>query len=306
MIFCSGSGIDANPSAREAAVLAAASMEGASASPNEIAASFAALRAISIFEAVVSYRLLASAVNALFASHDSRPVSMLLLSMSFAPVSRSITCAFSVPLMPRSESVLAASPPLFDTRARPSTKEVSAVTGSLFHAAENSDALMPDTRAKSSSFLPLDNTCVFIMSMTREITPPPSCASMPTDDIALASASTSDSLAPTCLAAPAMRCAMLTMSRSVEAPSLPSATSAEPKRCTPAVPSRSIVPITLEICAMAVAASSAERFVDSPRPIMVSVNPTRSLRFTPSWPAASATPAISSCVAGRVRVSPRN
>ena len=61
-----------------------------------------------------------------------------------------------------------------------------------------------------------------------------------------------------------------------------------------------------EMRAREVAASSAVRFVVSPRSIIVLVNAATSSALMPSWPAASATPAISVCVAGRVVARPRS
>ena len=53
------------------------------------------------------------------------------------------------------------------------------------------------------------------------------------------------------------------------------------------------------------AACSAERFVVSPRSIIVRVKSTTCSVWMPSWPAASATAAISACDAGSSRASPR-
>ncbi len=91
------------------------------------------------------------------------------------------------------------------------------------------------------------------------------------------------------------------MSRSVDAPLLPSATSVDPSRDT----SAGAVCMMFISCASEVAASSLVRFVASPRSIMTFVNPTTSAAFTPSCPAASATAAISACEAGSTFVRSR-
>src|SRR5690606_12952461 len=67
-----------------------------------------------------------------------------------------------------------------------------------------------------------------------------------------------------------------------------------------------LVPMMLDRRASAVAASSADRSVVVPSAIIVRVNLTTSSRLTPSAPAASATAAISLCVAGSSRARPRN
>ena len=172
---------------------------------------------------------------------------------------------------------------------RPSTKDDTAPAASFCHAVRNSAAVMPAVCAIRSSESPPWRVALSICLNVLLMAVPPASASMPTDDNADAKPSTSCSDMPTELPAAAIRWAIDTMSRSVEAPALPSATMVEPRLST----SSCEVPITFMSCASDVAASSADRFVVSPRSIMTRVNAATSSMPTPSWPAASATAAIS-------------
>ena len=71
-------------------------------------------------------------------------------------------------------------------------------------------------------------TSLSMVDMMVEIAVPPASASMPMDDSAVASPSTSASVRPMDLPAPAMRMAMCEMSASVVAKLLPKATMVEP------------------------------------------------------------------------------
>ncbi|MNY43079.1 hypothetical protein D3C86_1780150 [compost metagenome] len=133
---------------------------------------------------------------------------------------------------PRSARVANTSPPAALMRPRPSMKVAIASAGSSLNAFWNSDEDMPATSAKRSSSSPPADTDIAMSVMIREIAEPPASASMPTDASAFANPRTCASVRPTTRPAPAMRCAICTMSRSVDAPSLPSATSAAPRLST--------------------------------------------------------------------------
>ena len=163
-------------------------------------------------------------------------------------------------------------------RSSPATNICTAVTGSRCHCAANCWAETPATLAKASNLSPPDLTAEFMEIMARDIADPPSSAWMPTEAIALASDSTPASDAPATFPAPDSRCASARISDSVEAPALPRATRVAAKLST----SSPLVPITLAICAMLVAASSAVRLVVSPRSIMTRVKPRMSACLTPS------------------------
>lgn len=92
------------------------------------------------------------------------------------------------------------------------------------------------------------------------------------------------------------------MSCSVDAPSLPRATSAY----SAWMPRTARPPCTLPSFARPAAASSDVRSATLPRSIMVRVNAATSARFTPSSTAASATAAICSCAVGSVLARPRS
>ena len=283
-----------------------ATIAGPMESPMVIAASRMLLRATCILAAVVSARLANSSCAAEPAAHAFCPSSRDVESKSPAPAILSSAEVTRTSDWPNSSRTVKTSPPEALIRPRPWVKALTACAGRSSNARANSWVVMPATSAnRTRSSLPV--LTALLMSMrTDENAVPPASASMPTDARALDTASKSGSDRPTTLAAPAIRDAMATMSRSVDAPLLPRCTRAAAKRSTPSVPRRSMVPMTLLIWAMDVAASSALRLVVSPSLIIVVVKPTMSLDLTPSCPAASATAAISSWVAGRVFASPRS
>ena len=259
-----------------------AATAGVMASPMVMAASLMLFRAIPSLAPVVSRRLAYSRDSAEFADHACSPSRSDWVSRSPAPAIFSIDDATRTSAIPRSSRVEKTSPPDSLIRPRPWTNKSIACAGRVSNACANWSALTPATWAKASSSSPPALTALDMSMRTLLIAVPPASASTPTDDSALDRARRSDSVIPTTLAAPAIRDAMLKMSRSVEAPLFPSSTRAAANRLTPSVPSRSIVPMTLEICAIDVAASSAVRFVVSPSWIMVSVKPTTSPLATPS------------------------
>ena len=213
-----------------------------------------------------------------FCSQASLPMSRESLRRSPAPASCSMTWVSPVPLTPMSPKVWTTFPPLSLTPLSPLVIMSTARTGSDSNAWANCLEDTPATLARFSRPSPPVFTSSYILFMTRDITPPPSSDWIPTEAMAFARASTSDSVAPASLPAPERRWDISRMSFSVDAPLLPSSTRVEPKRLI----SEPVVPITFAICAIEVDASSAVRFVDSPRSIIVFVNETTSFVFTPS------------------------
>jgi hypothetical protein len=273
--------------------------------PKSIMDSVTLFLATWIFAAFVSYRLAASSCRAVFSSHARAPSARDCESRSPAPAIFSSAPDTRTSDWPRLSRVVKTSPPSALIRPRPCANISSALAGDALKTRANSSADTPATLANfSRSSEPVLIALDMSMS-TLDTAVPPASASIPTEARALDTASRSASVIPTTFAAPAIREAMLRMSFSVLAPLLPRSTRADENRSTPFAPSRSRVPMTLLICAMEVAASSAVRFVVSDRLIMVSVNPRMSPWATPSCPAASATAAISECVDGSVVASPR-
>jgi hypothetical protein len=149
----------------------------------------------------------------------------------------------------------------------PTTTELSALAGSVCHASTNSSAPMPAVCAKSSTSSPPFCTAASMPIMVLLMAVPPAAASMPTEDSAVARASVWCSVMPTCTPAPAIRSDMSTISDSVVAMLLPSATIEEPSWSNLSW----LIPVTLANLASAVAPSVAPRLVASPRSTMVRV-----------------------------------
>ena len=167
----------------------------------------------------------------------------------------------------------------------------NAAAGSLSHRALNCCPVIPATLPKSSSASPPVAEATSILIKALEKAEPPIWASMPTEDSAAAKPSTCASVRPTCLPAPAMRCAISMMGFSVVAKLLPRSTTVELMldNCL------SLVPMMLANCAMVVAASSALRSSQElPRSIMTRVKSERCSVATPSCPPAAMTSLISS------------
>ena len=234
--------------------LAAVPTIGAIAAPTVMSVSFTWFHAILIWLPADSYRLAASSASAEFAAHASPAVLFAAVTVSVAFARRENTDAFSVPRRPTCFNASATSPPDATTPFRPCRNICIAWPGSSRHAAANSSAVTPAMSENCSSFAPPSITALLIPNMARDIADPPSSASIPTDDIDAARPSIADSDMPTVAAAPARRVAMLVISASVEAVVLPSATIVAPMREMPVTPSRAIVPITLLIRAIDVAA----------------------------------------------------
>ena len=196
--------------------------------------------------------------------------------------------------MPSFSSCPSVEPPCFSISPRPLTTAVSAPAESFSQACLNSAALMPAVSAHSRSCSPPFCTDASMLIMVFESAVPPASALMPTEENAADRPMMSASLMPTWAPAPAILMPKLTTSASVVAILLPSATIEEPRRSKFVC----FMPVMLAKRASAVAASSAARFVDSPMSIIVRVKLRTFLFLIPSWPAASATPAMASRDAG--------
>ena len=185
--------------------------------PRVIPASYRLFFMIDSFDAVVSYRLFASLVNAVFSSQAFFPVSIADVNTSLAFADLSNASRILVSVMPISFKTLIAeslSPPHFE---RPSMNASSAPVASSLNLLENSLVLIPATSAQSfnESLLVSTASCISINALLNAV--PPACASIPTELNAVASARMSDSDIPTCVPADARLVAMFIMSASVVA-----------------------------------------------------------------------------------------
>ncbi len=121
-------------------------------------------------------------------------------------------------------------------------------------------------------------TSVAILVITREIAVPPASASMPTDANAFEIPSTCGTVKPAAAPAAEIRCAIASISCSVDAPKLPNATTAEPRfenwDCG--------IFITFASFAKEAPASSAVRFVAVLMSTIVFVKPRMSSLCTPN------------------------
>ena len=206
----------------------------------------------------------------MFCAREKRSVALTARSM----VSRRRTS-----LMPISSSTAMALSPSSSSLDRPIINDWNAAAGSLSHNALNCCPVIPATLPKSSSASPPVAEATSILMSAFEKAEPPICASMPTEDSAAAKPSTCASVRPTCLPAPAMRCAISMMGFSVVAKLLPRSTSVEPMLENWLW----LVPMMLANCAMVVAASSALRSSQElPRSIMTRVKSERCSVATPS------------------------
>ena len=130
--------------------------------------------------------------------------------------------------MPISSSTAMALSPSSSSLDSPTMNDWNAAAGSLYHRALNCCPVIPATLPKSSSASPPVAEATSILISALEKAEPPICASIPTEDSAAAKPSTCASVRPTCLPAPAMRCAISMMGFSVVAKLLPRSTSVEP------------------------------------------------------------------------------
>ena len=149
----------------------------------------------------------------------------------------------------------------------------------MSHSVLNCCAVIPATLPKSSNASPPVSEATSILTNALEKAEPPICASMPTEDSAAAKPNTCASVRPTCLPAPAMRCAISMMGFSVVAKLLPRSTSVEPILENWLW----LVPMMFANCAMVVAASSAlKSSQELPRSIITRVKSDRCSVATPS------------------------
>ena len=166
---------------------------------------------------VVAYRLLASVVRAVFFAHAALAVACVLLKSSDAFVARSRVSRRRISAMPISSRVLMALTPSSSILERPTINAWKAEAASRSHRSLNWDALIPETRAKSSSASPPVAAATSILMRALLKAEPPIWLSMPTEDRAAAKPKICASLKPTCLPAPARRRDMLMISDSVVA-----------------------------------------------------------------------------------------
>ena len=132
------------------------------------------------------------------------------------------------PVSPRSVRVRTALSPCSFSRPRPEMKEVRAETASCSHASANSSAVMPLSSAYFSSVSPPLATAFSMPLSVWVMAVPPASASMPTEDMAAASARIWGSLRPARVPADASRVAIRVISASVVAKLLPKSTMTEP------------------------------------------------------------------------------
>ena len=131
-------------------------------------------------------------------------------------------------LMPSSSSVTLMSVPDSLRSCMPVTSASMASTGFSLHFAANSSALMPETRAYSSTISELLATAVEIFATIRVMAEPPASALMPSDAMAPAMPSTSALEKLAAVPTPARRRAMFEMLLSVAARWFPRSTMVEP------------------------------------------------------------------------------
>ena len=149
---------------------------------------------------------------------------------------------------------------------------------------------------------PPDSTADCILRKTFDMAVPPASTFMPVEAIADAKPIVACSVSPTWFAAPARRWLSSMICDSVDAPLLPRSTRVAPRRPTICGDE----PIMFMNCAIEVAAASALRLVDSPSITIVRVKLDTLSVATPSWPAASATAAISVWLVAIVFAIPRS
>ena len=185
--------------------------------PNVIPTSFRLLPIICILLFVVSYLLFASSVRAVFSFQASFPVCIAEVntSLAFADLNNASRVLVSViPISSRTLIAESVSPPHCES---PVINASSAPVASSLNNVENSSTLIPATLAQSFNPSLFVSTSSCICTIAFENAVPPACASIPTEDSAVASARISDSDMPTCVPADARFVAMFIMSASVVA-----------------------------------------------------------------------------------------
>ena len=260
----------------------------------EIAKLLSPFRSIFIWLSVVAYLLLASLERAIFSSHAVFAVVTASSNTLDARANARSILDCRIPESPNSSNTEIVSSPFSFIFPSPPMKALIASIGSLPHISANSEADTPAIFANVSRSSPPADTALLIAVIVWVIAVPPASALMPTEDIAVDNARISCSDNPATVPADARRVAISTISRSVVAKLLPRSTMVLPSLEY----SSAVVPVMLANLASAEAASSAERFVASPKSIMTRVKSSTSSVAIPNCPAASATAAISVVDAG--------
>ena len=249
---------------------------------------------ICIFDFSVLYLLSASVDKALFSIQALFPIFIVSANSSLALAALNIESRKRTSLIPKSSKTDIKFPPFFSTFPKPSKNLINALDASFSHASAKSFADIPAILAYFSTPSNPSAAEASIWIINLEKADPPISASIPTDDKAAAKPTISDSVIPTVDPAPASLIAIETISASVVALLFPKATIEEPNL------SKSFwdIPVILANLAKESAASFADKFVASPKSIIVFVNDNTFSVFIPNCPAASATEFISVVVAG--------
>ena len=201
---------------------------GVNCSPMILAISTSLFFMISSWEATVSFLLSTSFWRATFSDHPAFETSNAWDNSPSALLNRSNISRIRVSVIPSSSRVTIALPPFLSISARPPRKASIALTGSVSHCVANSSALMPETEANCSRLSPPFATDASSFDMNVDIDVPPASALIPTFAMAAPRAKIACSLNPAVAPAPLNLCASSMICDSVDAPSLPSATNAEP------------------------------------------------------------------------------
>ena len=175
-----------------------------------------------------SLRLATSASRAEFSPHAAFAFSTALPKNSELLARRFMVSVCLIDLMPRSSSIWDMFPPDWTAPSMPTSTADRAPTASLPQACLKSAADMLAVCAHVSMDEAFVATSLSMVAMMVEMAVPPASASMPMDDSAVARPSTSASVSPIDLPAPAILMAMWLMSASVVAKLLPRATMVEP------------------------------------------------------------------------------
>ncbi|MNW50215.1 hypothetical protein D3C74_276620 [compost metagenome] len=191
---------------------------------------------------------------------------------------RNSESASRIPVIPSSVRIAFTDSPSAPALPKPMTNDSNAAPASSRQAVWNAEEVIPAVLANKSRVSPPVSTLAPIRFIVIDMAEPPASASIPTDDIAADMPMICPSDKPICTPAPARRIDIAIISASVVAKLLPSPTSVEPSLST----SLSEVPVMFAKRAKLVAASSADKFVDSPKSIIVLVNPTMSAAPTPN------------------------
>ena len=147
---------------------------------------------------------------------------------SVALTARSMVSRRRTSLMPISSRTAMADSPLSSRLESPTINASKAAAGSDSNSVLNCCPVIPHTMANPSRASPPVAQATSILMSALENAEPPISASIPTEDSAVAKPRTWASVRPTCLPAPASRCAISMIGFSVVAKLLPRATIVEP------------------------------------------------------------------------------